>query len=193
MPVWKLQTQIWMDSVLARDAFVITPHFNQGGIGSDAQSLCDDWAAFIDTWTPLVHQITVKAYDAQGSVPVYPEGEATLNVGSAPAGDAPREVALCLSFYADRNIPRHRGRLYIPHNIVNTSESLRPSAGERDFLGELAQGAADLGGVDTDWCIFSRSDNVARSVSTWWVDDEWDTVRSRGLRATTRTMGTVGE
>jgi len=30
-------------------------------------------------------------------------------------------------------------------------------------------------------------------VSNWWVDDEWDTVRSRGLRPDIRVTGTVSE
>ena len=33
--------------------------------------------------------------------------------------------------------------------------------------------------------------NTTYTVTNWYVDDEWDVVRSRGLRATTRTAGTT--
>lgn len=197
MPIWKLQTSIWADSVLARDAMVITPHFNDGGVGSDPQGLCDDLAAAMNNWclNPNVHQITVKAYDAQGSAPVYPAGEATLNVGGAPASALPREVALCLSFFSERNVKRQRGRVYapVPLMAVAAGVGVRPVSGQRDKVGTLATIFSDLGGVDVDWCVWSPTDGVARPVTDWWVDDEWDTVRSRGLRATTRTVGTTSE
>jgi hypothetical protein len=39
----------------------------------------------------------------------------------------------------------------------------------------------------TNWVVFSPRDGKAQGgVSDIWVDDEWDTVRSRGMKATTR-------
>lgn len=193
MPIWKLQCSFWQDSVFARDAMIITPHFNDGGVGSDPGGLCTDLAAALDTWTPNPQQITVKAYDAEGTAPVEPAGEATLNVGSSPASVCPREVSLCLSFFAESNVPRKRGRLYIPVPVLSITPGVRPTSGHRDSVGALAAIFSDLGGVDVDWCVWSRADQVARPVTNWWVDDEWDTIRSRGLRATTRTVGTTSE
>lgn len=193
MPIWKLQTSIWQDSVLPRDAFVITPHFNDQGVGTDAQGLCDDLADAIDVWLPNVNQINVKAYDAQGASPVYPQGDATRNVGASPASNCPREVALCLSFFSTRNIPSSRGRLYIPCPAMSITTGVRPTLTNRQQVADLAPIFEQLGGVDVDWVVFSRRDNVARPVTDWWVDDEWDTIRSRGLRATTRLTGTTSE
>lgn len=195
MPIWKLQTAIWNDSVLARDAFVITPHFNDSGVGTDPDSLCEDLADAIDTLIGAsgAHQIEVKAYDAQGSVPVFPQGQAIRNVGGAPASSVPREVACCLSFYSERNRPRYRGRLYIPLPILGLPAGVRPSTACQDAVGAFAQVFQDLGGVDVDWSVFSRADNVARPVTNWWVDNEWDTIRSRGLRATGRIVGVTSE
>jgi hypothetical protein len=197
MPVWKMQCAFGADGGQPRDKAVITPHFNDQGVGSDPQALCDDLAAALATWassyTP--RQVEVTAYDAQGSAPVYPQGYAAVNVGSVPAATIPREIAVCLSFFSGQNRPRYRGRVYIPLFIVfgDNACKLRPDATTRNKVAELAPVFADLGGVDVDWCVYSRADDAARSVSNWWVDDEWDTMRSRGLRPTTRTAGSVSE
>lgn len=198
MPIWKLQSSFAMDSTLPRDRMVITPHFKDDGIGTDPQGLCDDLAAALSAWWIVAGEVIVTAYDAQGSKPVYPQGNAVVNPGAAPNASAPREVAVCLSYYSTRNIPSYRGRLFIPFCVMQSgggvgNAGLRPSSATRDKVGELAGIFANLGGPDVDWCVFSRRDNVARSVSNWWVDDEWDTVRSRGLRPTTRLAGAVNE
>lgn len=197
MPVWRLQTAIQGDSVFPRDAMVITPHFNDAGALTDPQTLCNDLATAISGYllTPNSKQVTVRAYDAQGTVPVEPQGEAIRNVGLAPASSVPRELAVCLSFYSTFNRPRMRGRLYIPVPIITTAGNLdtRPPSTVRTKVGALAAIFANLGGTDVDWCVYSRADNIARSVSNWWVDDEWDVVRSRGLRPTLRLEGTLSE
>lgn len=194
MPIFKLQCQIGGDSTLPRDQCVITPHFNDEGVGSDPQGLCDDLATALGTYFAGSRQVIVKAYDAQGTVPVYPVGEAIVNVGAAPISTLPREIAVCLSFYSVRNIPRQRGRLYLPLFALGLSgPGVRPATAVRDKVAALAPILGDLGGVDVDWCVYSRTTDTAHPVTNWWVDDEWDTVRSRGLRATTRTEGTTAE
>ena len=195
MPIWRLNVEAYGDSVLPRDAMTITPHFNDGGVGSDPQGLCDDLADAMDTYYGGPRQIEVTAYDAQGTVPVVPQGYAIRNVGLAPTSGAPREVAICLSFFSEFNRPRLRGRLYLPYVALGFGGDPggRPSPTHRTKVGALAQILQDLGGLDVDWCVFSRVDNVARAVTDWWVDDEWDTIRSRGLRPTTRLTGTTSE
>jgi hypothetical protein len=42
-----------------------------------------------------------------------------------------------------------------------------------------------------DWTVASTVDKVARNVTNYWVDDEWDIQRRRGYRGTTRNLGTV--
>jgi hypothetical protein len=39
--------------------------------------------------------------------------------------------------------------------------------------------------------VYSPTTGQTKKVEHWWVDDEWDTQRRRGLRATTRDEGTV--
>lgn len=197
MPIWKLESAFTMDSALPRDKMVITPHFNDAGVTSDPDQLCEDLADALSAWWTVAGEVRVRAYDAQGTPPVYPAGEAINNPGGAPASVCPREIAVCLSYYSERNIPRQRGRLYVPMPVMlaagGHAVGVRPAAGTRTKVGDLAAIFADLGGLDVDWVVYSRVDDVARPVSNWWVDDEWDTIRSRGLRSTTRTTGTVSE
>jgi hypothetical protein len=117
---------------------------------------------------------------------------ATKNATGQSASGNPRELAICLSFYADRNIPRHRGRLYFPAPIVaGSSLSVRPSSIAMNAVAAFVPVFAGLGGVDVDWVVWSEKDRTARKVTNWWVDDEWDVVRSRGLRPTTRLTGST--
>jgi hypothetical protein len=37
-----------------------------------------------------------------------------------------------------------------------------------------------------DWVLRSPSDHAFKPITNVWVDDEWDTMRSRGTRPTTR-------
>jgi hypothetical protein len=194
--IYRLQCAWQMDTAFPRDQVVITPHFNNtGGIltDSDTDALCEDLATALNAWDASNAQITVKAYDAQGTPPVEPVGSAIRNEGAVGSSTMPREIAICLSFYSQQNQPRYRGRLYVPAVIFSPSMAARPSVTARDKVGTLAAIFADLGGVDIDWSVYSRVDDTARAVSHWWVDDEWDTVRSRGLRSTTRSLGTVSE
>lgn len=197
MPVWRLQTAIGADSPDIRDRFVITPHVNDRGPTTDPQQLCQDWADTLNGWIGNnLHEIRVTAYDAEGTPPVFPQGDVTINAGGFPASNCPREVALCLSFFSERNAPRSRGRLFLPVALIVTNFSIgtvRPSPGIMAKVGNLATGLSNLGGTDVDWSVYSRVDAEAKAISNWYVDDEWDTIRSRGLRPTDRVSGTVDE
>lgn len=197
MPVYRLQCSFQADTTFIRDAFVITPHFRIAVPGTpDPDSLCEDLAAALSTWqsATLSRQVTVKAYDAQGTPPVFPVGEAVRNVGAAAVSTTPRELALCLSFYSERNRPRQRGRLYIPFTMLTSgSPGVRPTSTHRDKVAALVPIFTGLGGIDVDWSIYSRVDDTSRPVTNWYVDDEWDIIRSRGMKPTVRTEGTTTE
>lgn len=193
MPIWRLQCTWALDSALPRDRIVMTPHFDDGGALTNPQNLCNDLLAALQTWTNSTGEVAVRAYDAQGSKPVFPQGEAIANAGLFMSPNVPRELAVCLSFYSQRNLPRQRGRLYMPLPLIGTALSARPNVGHFGKGSSLAAKFQALGGADVDWCVYSRVDNVARPVTHWWMDDEWDVQRSRGLRGTTRTTGTTSE
>jgi len=195
VPIWRMQVIWGADSDLARDRLVITPHFNDTGLGDDPEGLATDLAAALETWGGwgTARRTQVKVYDAEGTPPVFPVADVIRNQSAFPASGSPREVALCLSYFAERNVARRRGRLYIPCPILTGGTPTgRPSAANRQKVADLVPIFAGLGGVDVDWVVWSRADGVARKVTDWWVDDEWDVVRSRGLTRTTRLAGTTG-
>ncbi|RPJ53868.1 MAG: hypothetical protein EHM24_32395 [Acidobacteria bacterium] len=193
MPVWRLQCTWQADSAAPRDRIQISPHFNDTGATTDPQGLCDDLLEQLMGVTPFVGEVRVTAYDAQGTPPVYPAADAIANKGAAAATTQPRELALCLSYYSGRNIPRRRGRLYLPLFFVyGGAPSLRPTLPVAK-MPTIASALQNLGGIDVDWCVYSRLDKTARPVTNWWYDDEWDVVRSRGLKGATRVLGTTSE
>lgn len=194
MAIYRMQCAFQYDSEFARDAMVITPHFRDNGATSDPQGLAQDLADALSGWQGGTAPVHVKCYDAEGTPPVFPNGDATAGGATAISASVPREVAICLSYYAERNLPRQRGRLYIPLAVMNSgSAALRPSSTQITKVAALVPIFTGLGGTDVDWVVWSRTLKQEMSVTDWWIDDEWDTVRSRGLRATTRTTGTTEE
>lgn len=154
-----------------------------GQLATDAAEL---WATY-RSYPNSINLCTVTAYDMADAKPREPKATETHAIaGIAETG--PREVALCLSYYADRNLPRKRGRMYIgPWPQADCSQ--RPLS--MSLLGQLASGISGLGGANIQWVQHSQTDGSFNTVTDWWVDNEWDTMRSRGLRAQNRLAGTV--
>lgn len=107
----------------------------------------------------------------------------------------PTEVATCISFYSERNIPRNRGRIFIGPLSTNAGSAGLAGAGMRPadaFVNTLNAAAARLmttGHLDptsTDWGVWSRADLAFKVVTGGWVDNAFDTQRRRGVAATTR-------
>jgi len=189
-----------MDSSFPRDRMVINPVFKadwaidpESGLNPDSNELCQDLADGLSAWDGSAAEIEVKSYDLEGTKPVYPNGYGVANLGGTGSSGMPRETALCLSFYAGRNVPRRRGRLFLPGVFLTSAPGQRPTTAQMTNVGALSSLFEGIGGVNVDWCVWSTLDQEAFPVTNWWVDDEWDTVRSRGLRATTRITGTTSE
>jgi hypothetical protein len=100
---------------------------------------------------------------------------------------APRQMALCLSYYADRNLPRQRGRIYIGPFAGSVSE--RPPdnvlAQWLDLGKKLMQCGVNLT-PSWAWCVFSPTYGTSLPISHVWVNDEMDVVRRRGAKETKR-------
>jgi hypothetical protein len=191
----RAQCAFGADTAFPRDRMTITPHFSSSaGWNTNAQTLADDLAAALNTWMGSNREVSVKMYDAQAPKPNPPLASKTLNAGLTPASNGNRETSLCLSFYSGSNVPRRRGRLYIPAIFLATGAlPVRPTQTQRDGLVQFVNIFTNLGGVNIDWTIFSRRDNAAHKVTNWFVDDEWDVQRRRGLRPTTRSTGATSE
>lgn len=138
--------------------------------------------------------VEVKIYDMADAMPRPVRGHALWaeTTGAFSGAVAPREVALCLSFRGATNTARTRGRLFIgPFQVSQMQE--RPSQGLRENLGILATAIGNVGGIDIDWCVRSSFGNAMIPIKHAWVDDEWDTVRSRGVKPTVRSVTTLDE
>jgi hypothetical protein len=193
MAIYRAQVAWSIDSAFPRDQMIINPHFRDAGVGSDPGILANDLADAINTWDTTPTKLQVRIYDAEEAAPAFPKAVATRNESVIASSNWPREVAVCLSYYAGQNVPRRRGRLYVPVGVCGSANTLRPSSALMQKVGDLATIFADLGGTDVDWIIWSRASLTARSATNWWVDDEWDTMRSRGMRSTTRLLGSLSE
>jgi hypothetical protein len=189
MAVYRAQIGFPLDSGLPRDVVTINPHYS----GDNAQGLADALKANLiaNANVAALYPFTIKVYDAQKAPPSFPLGSAS-NGTSFTSASIPRELALCLSYYAGVNRPRYRGRLYIPGALAGaTNPVLRPTAGQ---IAKALSFGPTLGKnlpSGHSWCVWSKTDKVARNVSNFWVDDEWDIVRSRGMKGTTRQLGTI--
>lgn len=195
MPFYRAQVWAAADSLFARDRIVNVLYFNDSGLGSDPDGLSSDLAnVFLDGWyTSGTREVGCRFYDMADDEPRSPVGETILNAGLSPSGSLPREVAICLSFYGEHNRPRERGRIYLCATLGGILSGGRPDGTARAKVMALAQDLADLGGTDVDWNIWSPTSNERHAVQVAWCDDEWDTIRSRGLRSTTRDTLVVSE
>lgn len=191
MPIYRMQVAFGADTSFPRDRVVITPHFDDKGALTNPDSLCEDLADKMRLFTGGGREISVKAYEVTDIRSGPPKGEAIRDVGLFPASPMPRELCICLSYYAGTNTARKRGRLYIPALMVGTTATARPTITQRNLVATLVPYFSGLGGADVDWVVYSRRDSIARKVSNYWIDDEWDIQRSRGMRPTTRTEATT--
>lgn len=163
------------------------------GTDPDYQALADDtaelWATTVER-TAAQDEIRVRAYDMSDEEPRPIRGEALLEWDAPSNSVGPREVALCLSYFAGRNLPRLRGRMYIgPIRLAAMGD--RPTEQLMGTLGALAEGISGLGGINVQWVQHSEASGEYTNVTDYWVDNAWDTQRRRGIEASTRLRGTV--
>ena len=201
MGVAKFVVSVSADTILPRDRVINTLYVNDTIANefpgsTDGHQLADDLLTIYDT--QFSSQVTsrersVKVYGL-GAPPQFPIAEVTRNSGvGPPATPIPREVALCLSYDNTPNLPRPRGRSDVPAWWLTTSPGNRPATTEMQKLMDLAAAFGNLGGVDIDWSVHSKVAGTTEKVTNYWVDDEWDTQRRRGLKATRRLTATTSE
>lgn len=185
MAVYRASLSFPHDTALPRDAISINPHFN----GDDPQALANALRTNLIAFSPTSDKPwKIKIYDALKAPPSYPL--ATVEqAGTPPNTGLPREIALCLSYYTTYNRPRFRGRLYLPaHWFTATVGTVRPGD---TILQDVINAGKSLFGTGmpaaTNWVVFSRKEGKSQGgVSHVWCDDEWDTMRSRGMKPTKR-------
>jgi len=192
---------------LSKDRFVNTFHFNvpvpfttpDAGVAANIVNQLTRFynltvsggLAMHDFLAGSINRTTlIKIYDLSRSPAGAPFHTDGFELGTAPgAADIPPQVSLCLSYTADINAKRHRGRIYLGPfctNVLSTTAGLesRPTtyltttalgAGAR----MIADGLAVTGGDRAYWCVLSNKDNLWRNVEHVSIDDSWDIQRRR--------------
>jgi len=217
MTILRVQTIIPNDTLLPEDEAVNTWHFLTVGVATPTAAANDAvtqlgvfWAA-IDaniantTTTPM----RFKVYDLQDVPPRIPILETTLSLTPSASTAYPNEVACCLSYRAENlsgaNPARRRGRIYIGPLTTNAGTvgtgDVRVSSTLRSALANAASDIIVAGQTDdARWVVFSPTlagpppwdagtlEASSADVVAGYIDDAFDTVRSRGLRPTTRTV-----
>jgi len=178
--------------------------FAAGEIGSLDETYATAWADEIKTFYDTLAAGTsmrgvtqnnhlIKFYEVGGAAPNYPKFERNFNLATSPGGlDMPGEVALCVSYYAAQATTvlraRRRGRIYISGWSEAANTDGRPIAGActqlRDAFSDYVEAFNAIGGLEA--CVWSRANNTTYAIDTVWVDNEWDTLRSRGGKSTVR-------
>jgi hypothetical protein len=192
---YRAQVTVWHDSLAPADGCTINPAFHVTSVWPAGPSgLADDLASAVYAkFGGSTNRVRVRMYELPLVKPIVPVAE-VFKGSTSPASSCNREVALCLSYYSGSNTKRHRGRLYIPaHWLAISSLPSRPtSQNQTDALGWRTI-FTGLGGVDVDWVLWSERDQAHRPVTDCYVDNEWDVVRSRGLKPTLRSTATTTE
>jgi len=187
MAIYRVQICFPADGILPEDYMCITPHY----FGDDAQALADRLKSNFAAFAPVgaTKPFKIRVYDAEKAPPSYPLAIAE-QAGTPLTSNGPRELALCLSYYSSWNRPRYRGRLYLPNALLGQTGTVRPSpavmTSALSFKDPLTQSLPPAHNM----IVYSRMDAKGYGVTNFWVDDEWDIVRSRGRKSTSRQTAT---
>lgn len=163
------------------------------GESADLDQLCKDLRTALALYPGGNSYFRVTAYNVEGPPPHYPLAEATSGTkGTFRSVSIPPELAVVLSFYGAQNIPRFRGRLYLPAwflGVSTVSEKIDSAA--RTQAGNLVGTLAGLGGINVDWGVWSKTSNAFHKAEHWFVSDAWAIQRRRGIKETARLTGTT--
>jgi hypothetical protein len=140
----------------------------------------------------------IKWYDDVDPIPRAPVLTDTFTVsGLSGAAGLPPEVALCVSFQGAQESgvrqARKRGRVYLPFLIAGANDTTgRPSSACMTAAVALGNSLLDAstGAATWHWVSFSKVAPGYAEILNGWVDNEFDTQRRRGRKATARTVFT---
>jgi hypothetical protein len=195
------QVNLLSDSLLPEDLVVNTWHFDvTGTLVTESGDISDALEAFYINLSAhfgaslQTNGHVIKFYDMTQSPPRVPILVSTFNLGAIGGTSAPREVACCLSYQgaavAGLVQARRRGRVFIgPFDTDNLTVDGKVAPGLRTAITAQADILLDdsQASAGWTWAVFSTVNNNLIEVNNGWVDDSWDTIRSRGLRPTART------
>lgn len=129
--------------------------------------------------------VELRQYDLGQSPPRLPTVRSNLlTVPTSQQGSPlPREVSACLSYESEKRGPRGRGRIYLGPLTTQTVDEENGYTRVKDsFRDTIADRALDL--IDSTenatWVLLSPTDGDTTRIVGGYVDDAFDTQRSRG-------------
>lgn len=214
MSTIRVQLTIPRDSGIPADAVVNTFHWFKVGAVNPATDGDVIIAALTDAWnvdhgdgfslvTALASYMKpesahIRMYDLADPEPRTPIRDEDLLFGSGGTGELPGEVALCMSYAVTREsgevAARNRGRIYFgpfsdSRDQVETNVDSRPANALRGALASFGNVLIAANTADLYWTVYSEVDAEAKGpVTHGWIDNAWDTQRSRGAKANARTL-----
>lgn len=210
MSIIRAQVHIASESLIPEDVIMNTWHFLTTATPPTAPTLTAIHNALVAFYQAIDDTVfsnyvgptaEVKQYDLGDPKPRSPLMTAPFTLVSSNSA-YPAEVAIAASFQAAKtsgvNMARRRGRVFLGPiaATAGTTGPLKPviTSTVRNLI------AASLGNLltasdanaDWEWAVYSPTDNAAVAVKSGWVDDAFDTIRSRGPKPAARsTFGTV--
>jgi len=198
MAINEFQVSIHNKSGLPRDDSVNVLYYDIT-FPDTHEGIADDIAAAYQALVPRFNNgfqnMTIRVYEPGPGAP-----KLTKNYTLAILGDAgPTEVALCLSYKSNDSGPpgRRRGRIYLP---LKNNVSVRPDAGTIADVMNFGVFLSVVGtAANTQWKLKSRIGSgtpgapspTYHDIDQISVDNEWDTQRRRGMRATSRSTQAI--
>lgn len=186
---------------------------NATDINTQLDAFYTSWVPFNGSTEVDWANSVVKYYVFEDAMPRIPFLESTISPGTPPAGNNnwPPDVAIVLSMQAERisgaNMKRRRGRVYLgPLSAggvdsatvpTSTADLIAQGANDAFFGSSLTQLAVyspythhgvPVGGKIADYPDEDPSQLLLafHQVTRLWVDNEFDTQRRRGLKASYR-------
>jgi len=202
MPFFSAQVSLAASGGATEDVNVNSFYIENATTPTNAQ--VTSWKAAIDTfYNELVNLGALrgraqsghveKFYAEDGSVPNYPFEERSFQLTQTPGAiSLPTEVNLCVSYANDtaNSVPRarRRGRIYLGGWIVGANDLGRPGSNVFPNLANMfatyVEAVNDITGFRA--VVYSRSNITGYAIQRVWVDNDWDTMRSRGRKSTAR-------
>ncbi len=198
MATYRFEVALKNTSGLGRDDAINTLYYSHDTFSPTTISgICDEikakYVLLVQHLNSAYSGMRIKVFDHKP--PGIPSGPPILvkdYVQAWNGGAAPTEIALCLSYSADDNAAgtkRRRGRIYLPWGTPGIA---RPSTLQMNVLLDFGEGLAQVGLANNDtWKMYSPTNDELLTIESISVDNEWDTQRRRGMRATLRTRRDV--
>jgi hypothetical protein len=211
MSTYRIQTSLQADSGLPRDQFVSSLYVSTSIV---LPPIYNGWCNRINefykdlasVFSPVMSQTghVQKVYLVGAPLDSPPVHVQTFDFTYAPTGSAlPNEVASCLTFHGAPHAGWQRqstyGRIYMgPWNTAATEMvSGGGSIVSANVRGSIINGAvtmaAGINALDGTWVVHSKLHSADTKVTQVSMNDEWDTVRSRGFRQTARTIAAIAQ